>query len=205
MILDRLATLSTISFIKHAIPNESKTGKNCLFVRVDEGKLILTGGSEFCIKKGLLVAENTTSGTSKLPDNFMIPVAKLLAFETMLKKDKAECKKLEKNDASYMHVEITDKELVSYEGSVAYEQPKFQYKDLEGIFQINKSPVSDLSMMSSDIADALSGFMKSDPVTITTTGDGGLIHFEQGDLEAVVLQYVEKEKEKTGDQLEIDE
>ena len=39
MFIDRLKMLSAISFIKPAIPKKAETGRNCLFVRVDEGKL----------------------------------------------------------------------------------------------------------------------------------------------------------------------
>ena len=46
MNLDRLEVLGMIGFIKHVIPDSDETGKNCLFIRVDEGKIVCTGGGE---------------------------------------------------------------------------------------------------------------------------------------------------------------
>lgn len=199
MILDRLLTASAINFVKHAIPEKSETGKNCLFVRVDEGKLVLTGGGEFVVKKTVLNGETTTKvNKEKLPEAFMIPISKLLAFETMLKKDKAECKKLAKNDTSHMHVEITNKKMVSYEGEVDYQQPKHLFKDLETMFQITKAPVSEIPIRTADIEAAVKGFEKSKDVNITFTGPKSPMHLEQGDFEAIVLPPVEKEEEPDG-------
>jgi len=65
MILDRLETLAAISFIEPAIPKGSETGKNCLFIRVDEDKLIFTGGAQFVTKKVIMVRPNTVEESAR--------------------------------------------------------------------------------------------------------------------------------------------
>jgi len=211
MILDRLETLSAISFIEPAIPKGSETGKNCLFVRVDGDKLIFTGGGQFVTKKVVMVRPNTveesarTGKKNKPPKTFMIPRADLFAFKEMMKEHKADCKKLAKNDSSYLFVEMDETELISYDGKIVYEQPKFEFKDLEFAFQIAKDSVSEIPVISADVISAMTGFGKSKPVEITFTGEGNPIHFQQGDYEAVVLPPVETIEEKDGEQLEIDD
>lgn len=204
MILDRLETLSAISFIEPAIPKGEETGKNCIFVRVMEDQLIFTGGGQFVTKKVTMVRPNTVeelAGSGKIKQllkTFMIPRADLFAFKEMMKEHKADCKKLAKNDPSYLFVEMTDTELISYDGKIVYEQPKFEFKDLETIFQITKNSVSEIPMISADVISAMVGFSRSTPVEITFTGPKNPVHFEQGDYEAIVLPPVEKEEEKTG-------
>lgn len=205
MILDRLAVLAAILFIEPAIPKGAETGKNCLFVRVEGDKLIFTGGAQFVTKKVIMVRPNTLeesviSGNSKsLPKTFMIPRADLFAFKEMMKEHKADCKKLAKNDPSYLFVEMTDSELISYDGKIVYEQPKFEFKDLESIFNITKEPVSEIPMISADVISAMAGFGKSNPVEVTFTGPQSPIHFQQGDYEAIVLPPVEVEDDKEQD------
>jgi len=200
MIFDRLETLSAISFIEPAIPKKAETGRNCLFIRVDDDKIVLTGGSQFVVKKAILIRPTTTveqADTKKkvLPKTFMIPRADLLAFKEMMSQHKADCKKMAKNDPSYLFVEMDDEELISYDGKIVYQQPKFEYKDLESVFQITKGAVSEIPVMSSDISDAVSGFQKSKKIDITLTGPAGLIHFEQGDYESILIPPVEKPDE----------
>jgi len=210
MILDRLETLFAISFIEPAIPKGSDTGKNCLFVRVDNDKLIFTGGGHFVTKKVVMVRPNTIEEAArpgkkdKPPETFMIPRADLFAFKEMMKEHKADCKKLAKNDSSYLFVEIDDKELISHDGKIVYEQPKFEFKDLESAFQIKKKAVSEIPVISADILSAVTGFKKSKQVEITFTGHKNPIHFQQGDYEAVLIPPVEKE-EKDDDQIQINE
>lgn len=205
MILDRLEMLAAISFIEPAIPKGAETGKNCLFVRVDGDKLIFTGGAQFVTKKVIMVRPNTLeesnlSGNNKpLPETFMIPRADLFAFKEMMKEHKADCKKLAKNDPSYLFVEMSDTELISHDGKIVYEQPKFEFKDLESIFHIEKETVSDILMISSDAISAMSGFSKSNPVEVTFTGPGNPIHFQQEDYEAIILPPIEKEEQKEQD------
>lgn len=212
MILDRLETLSAITFVEAAIPKKVETGRNCLFVRVEHDKLIFTGGSEFVVKKAELNRPNTTEEAArpgkgkKLPKTFMVPRADLCAFKEMMKEHKADCVKLAKNDQSYLFVEIDDKELISHDGKIVYQQPIFAFKDLEPILQVKKGSVSEMIMMSGDLTAAMTGFRKSQPVMITFTGDGKPIHFEQGDYEAIVIPPVEKKEESdNGEQLEINE
>lgn len=215
MILDRLETLAAISFIEPAIPKGAETGKNCLFVRVDEDKLIFTGGGNFLTKKVIMVRPNTVEESGKatkgksLPKTFMIPRADLFAFKEMMKEHKADCKKLAKNDSSYLFVEMTDSELISYDGKIVYEQPKYEFKDLESVFNITKEPVSEIPIISADVISGMIGFSKSNPVEITFTGPKGIIHFWQDDYEAIVLPPVAPEKKKAvepgKDQVTIDQ
>lgn len=211
MILDRLEALAAISFIEPAIPKGSETGKNCLFVRVDEDKLILTGGGQFVTKKVILIRPNTVEESAragngkKLPKTFMIPRADLFAFKEMMKEHKADCKKLAKNDPSYLFVEMDDTELISHDGKIVYEQPKYEFKELESVFQIIKDSVSEIPVISADVIAAVTGFKKSKPVEITFTGHRNPIHFQQGDYEALVIPPVEKEEPEGGEQMKIDE
>ncbi len=201
MILDRLETLAAISFIEPAIPKDSDTGKNCLFVRVDEDKLIFTGGGSFVTKKVVMVRPNTIEESARpkkkktASKTFMIPRADLFAFKEMMKEHKTDCKKLAKNDPSYLFVEMDDTELISHDGKIVYQQPKYEFKELEFCFQITKDSVSEIPVISGDILAAVTGFKKSKPVEITFTGDRNPIHFQQGDYEAVLIPPVEKEED----------
>ena len=202
MNLDRLETLSAITFIEPAIPTKSETGKNCLFIRVDGDNLILTGGGLFVTKKVILVRpaaeELPITDKKPTPKTFMIPLAEVLAFKEMMKAHKGDCIKLAKNDPSHLFVTIDDKKLTSYDGEIVYQQPKFEFKDLESVFQIIKEAVSELPMMAGDITAAMKGFRKSEKVEITFTGDKNPIHFQQGDYEALVIPPVEKEEDDQG-------
>lgn len=211
MTLDRFVILSAIDFIAPAIPKGSESGKNCLFIRVDGDKMILTGGGLFVTKKVVIQAENTIqafkdSGNKNAGSKtFMIPRADVFAFKKMMEEHKADCKKLAKNDPSYLHVEVGDAELLSHDAKIVYEQPKYEFKDLESVFQIVKGSVSEIPLISADIISSMTGFKKSDQVEVTFTGPRNLIHFQQGDYEATVLPPVEKEEEDTGEQMKIDD
>lgn len=201
MILDRLETLAAINFVKQAISKNSE--KNCLFVQVDEGKLILVGADQYLIKRAVLIGENTTDNGKELPKTFMIPISKLLAFETMMKEDKAKCKKLAKNDPSYMHVSIDDKTLESYEGFVHYEQPAHEFVDHQAVFQVTKGQISEIPIMSGEMKDAMEGFKKSEKVEVVFTGHMQPIYFGQGDYEAILIPPIEKEEsDDNGEQQE---
>ena len=209
MQFDRLEMLGAIAFLKPAIPNKSETGKNCVFIRVDDGKFIMTAGSEYLIKKAVLVQavanEDFTKTKGKLPDKFMIPRADLLGFEEVLKEHKEICKKLSKSDPNTNLIEILDDRLISHDSEMGFNQPRHEFKDLETIFQINKSLVDEIPIISRDISDAMTGFSKSKKIEMTFTGydEKSPIMFSQGDgsYQAIVMPY--KEKEEEGEQLEI--
>lgn len=206
MTLDRFVILSAIDFIAPAIPKGSESGKNCLFICVDGDKMILTGGGLFVTKKVVIQAENTIqafkdSGNKNAGSKtFMIPRADVFAFKKMMEEHKADCKKLAKNDPSYLHVEVGDSELLSHDAKIVYEQPKYEFKDLESVFQISKDLVSEIPLISADVISAMTGFKKSDPVEVTFTGPGNLIHFQQGDYEAVVIPPVEQVGDDDGNE-----
>ncbi len=210
MIFERLEVDSMLKFIEPVIPSQTDSGKNCLFIRVEDGKFICTAGNEFVTKKVILVSINAIeqSGKAKkkggLPKTFMISRPELLAFKAMMDEHKAYCKKMAKNDPSYMHVEITDNELISHDGCVPYTQPVHEYKDLEGLFHIKKGPRSDMNVRSEDYSSALKGFNKSENIEIKFSDDQKRIHFQQDDYESLMLLPVEKEDDDN-EQLNTDE
>lgn len=204
MSFDRLETLAVIDFIKGVIPNKSETGKNCLFVRVDEGKLILTGGGEYVTKRAPLIQsvanEDFTRKIGRIPDQFMIPLSELLAFREMLMGHKEVCKKLQKTDPNAHLIEITGDKMISHDGEISFKQPGHAFKDLETQFQIIKKSISETKIISADMSDAMTGFKKSKPVEVTFTGPENPIYFQQGDFEAIMLPYKETESEEKNDQ-----
>lgn len=208
MELDRLQILSAITFINPAIPKKVETGRNCIFVRVDEGSITFIGGNEFVVKQVVLIRPITTIETQTnkgiIPKTFMIPVADILAFKKMMEEHKTECKKLSKNDPSYLFVEIDEGKLTSLDADIIYQQPKFEYKDFQPVFEITKGPVSDIPVMSSDLSSTVFGFNKSEKIDITFTGHQGPILFEQGDYKAILIPPVEKE-DNGDEQIEFDE
>lgn len=200
MLVDRLEMLAAISFIKPAIPKKVETGRNCLFVRVDEGTITLIGGNHFVVKRVILTRPITTDEDSEkqdaLPKTFMIPRADIMAFKEMMEEHKAECKMLSKNDPSYLFVEIDEGKLTSLDADIIYQQPKFEFKDLEPIFQIEKDLVSDIPVMPGDISSAVFGFKKSEKIDITFTGHQGAILFEQEDYQAILMPPIEAKEEE---------
>lgn len=191
MDFDRVELYSALNFMVSVIPKDAKNGKNCLFVRVEDGKLILTAGGEFTNKKAVIVSQNTTTGTG-LPEKFMIPRADLFAFQEMMKEHKAVCKNMDKNPDNHV-VSITDSELKSHDAVITYNQPKHLFKDLEPLFQIKMDHVSSMPIMKKEMTAILTGFKDSARIDVTYSGDGKAVHFEQGDFEAILIPPIEKE------------
>jgi len=195
------------------IPTEEKTGRNCLFVKIDNGKYIFTAGGQHCVKKVVLFAQTTVDEAAgcrkkekKLPNNFMIPRGSLKAFGEMLKDHKSICKKLGKDDLTHLYIEIDDEEMESIGEYVHFKQPKFQYKDLQHFFQQKTKTVTGSVIMSGEIESAMTGFSKTKQVeSFYYTMDNAdqsvnLIHFKQEstEYEAVFIcpsKEVEKKKE----------
>lgn len=211
--VDRLELLKIISFIKSVIPKKDETGRNCLFVRVNKAIITFIGGNEFVVKKVVLIRPITTTdeevNQDVLPKTFMIPRADIMAFEKMMEEHKPECKKLSKNDPSYLFVEIDEGKLTSLDADIVYQQPKFEFKDYEPVFHIESGPVSDIPVMLGDISSAVFGFNKSEKIEVTFTGEQGPILFEQEDYKAILIPpvAVEEKEESEGiseDQLEIE-
>jgi len=212
MILDRMEVFSMLKFIEPVISSKSESGKNCLFVRYDEGNLICCGGNEFSIKKVVLTGTGAIEQSGRaqkkgtLPGTFMIPRPELLAFIAMMDEHKVYCKKMAKNDPSYLQVEITDSELISHDGCIPYHQPKYEFKNLEVFFQVKRETITDINIMQADFSACLTGFKKSEVIEITFTGIQKPVLFQQGDYEAVMMPPVEKkEAENTNEQTSIDE
>ena len=218
MDIDRLEMLAAISFVEPAIPKKSETNRNCLFVRVEDGRIVFFGGSEYVVKKAVLNRPNTTGDQTQkkaLPKTFMIPVTDLLAFKEMMDGHKGDCKKMAKNDPSHLLVEINNlgtegkkgllMEMISHDGKVIFQQPRFDFKDLDALFQVKKSPISEVDIMQADITPALKGFRKSKKIEMTMTGPGpkDWVHFGQDDFEAMILPAVEKEEGDGNEQTEL--
>ena len=195
MILDRIEFLSAINFIKHVIPDSDDSGKSCLFVRVEDDKLILIGGGEFAAKRVVMLRPITTEEAAKdqkkasLPANFMIPKASLLSFETLMQKHKKKAKKLAKNDESFLYIDVDDKELESFGVVLTYPQPSYLFKDMENLFQHKKGMITDVPVLSGDMEAIMKGFSKSKNVKITFSGDGEPMHFyqESTQYEAILI------------------
>lgn len=183
MNLDRLEVLNAINFIKAVIPESEDTGKNCLFVRCEEDRVILTGGSEYAAKKVVLVRHmdmEEAAKTKKLPPKtFMIPKAAAESFLTLLNKHKKKCKKLAKTDPSHLYIDITHENLSSHNTILRYQQPVYQFKDMEQLFTKKQSPVTGMFSYSGDLESVSKGFDKSKQVVITFSGDGEPVHFHQ--------------------------
>lgn len=203
MEFDRLEVYAAIDFIQAVIPKDTKTGKNCLFVRVEGDNIILTGGGEYASKKVRLVAQNTTTGKGKIPERFMIPKADLLAFREVMKEHKADNKRFQKDDPNKNLVEITGTELVSHDSVHKFQQPSFQFKDLEPLFEVKRAPVTEIPFKRKEVIAIFHGFKDSKNVKTTFCGDTGPIHFQEGDFEAILIPPVEKEEE--GKQTTIDD
>ncbi|RKY04688.1 MAG: hypothetical protein DRP56_09745 [Planctomycetota bacterium] len=195
MILDRIEFLSAINFIKHVIPDSDDSGKSCLFVRVEDDKLVLIGGGEFAAKRVVMLRPITTEEAAKdqkkasLPANFMIPKASLLSFETLMQKHKKKAKKLAKNDESFLYIDVDDKELESFGVVLTYPQPSYLFKDMENLFQHKKGMITDVPVLSGDMEAIMKGFSKSKNVKITFSGDGEPMHFyqESTQYEAILI------------------
>jgi hypothetical protein len=184
MMIDRLELLKAIGFLKHVIPDEEATGKSCVFVRVEDDKLIMVGGGQFATKKAVLVRPNTTEEAAqpskkKPPESFMIPIGTLLSFETLMSKHKKKAKKQSKTDPSYLYVDIDHKELESFGVSLAYQQPSFDYKHLEGLFSGKRDQISNISILPGEMESVSKGFKKAEPVEVSFMDDGKSLHFRQ--------------------------
>lgn len=195
MILDRKEVADAISFIKHVIPESDETGKNCLFVRFEKDKAIFTGGGEFTAKRVILVRPISTEEAAKeqsrpvTGQSFMIPKGTLISFETLLSKHKSKCKKLAKNDQSYLYIDLDEVELESFGVSLHYKQPSFQFKDFEPLFQHKMESTSSVHVSYADIDDVMKGFQKSKQVKITMAGEKGpmLFYQESNGYEAILI------------------
>lgn len=191
MILDRQEVLRAIAFIAPVIPEGNESGMDCLFIRAESDKLILTGGGQFAAKKVVLVRPISTEEAAKdqkkatTPETFMILKGSLMSFETLLKKHKKKCKKLAKNDASYLYIDLDNQELESFGVSIHYKQPSYQFKDLEPRFQVKQEATTESIIMSGDMANMMKGFLKSSQVKAVycAKDKAKLIHFSQKSTE----------------------
>lgn len=200
MNLDRLEVLAMISFLKHVIPESEDTGKNCLFARCEEDRVIFTGGSEYAAKKVVLVRhmdmEDAAGTKKKPPKTFMIPKATIESFATLLKKHAKKCKKLAKSDPSHLYIDITHENLTSHNTILRYQQPSYQFKDMEQLFTKKQSAISNMFLLPGDIEAVVKGFNKSKQVEQTFSGDGEPVHFLQpsNEYEAIYIPPPEEEK-----------
>lgn len=171
MILLRSEVSAMFTFMLAVIPKEEKTGRNCLFVEINEGKFVFTAGSEHCMKRVILVGQPEITEIAgqkvkgkKLPEKFMIVRAGVKAFAETLKDHKSICKKLSKGDETRLFVEIDDEELVSIGDYYHYKQPEYQFKEMSQYFEQNQESVTESLLKSGDIENIMTGFSKSNIV-----------------------------------------
>ncbi len=211
MILPRKEFASMITFMLPVIPTEAKTGRNCLFVKIDEGKCIFTAGSEHVMKRVIMLGQTEMTELAgcrkkkrKTPDSFMIQRGAVKAFAETLKDHKAICKKLAKNDETHLFIEVDDEEMESIGEYVHFKQPGFQFKEYSSFFEQNQESVSESLIMSGDIENVMTGFSKSNPVEASyrtmniDKKTAKLIHFKQEstEYEAVFICPSEEIKEQ---------
>jgi len=210
MILDRLELLKAIGFLKHAISDkEESNGYNCLHVRFEKDKFILTAGNGFVTKKAILMRPITTEEMSrddldrekedvKESPRFMIPLSTLSSFEKLISNHKKKAKKLAKNVQSFLYVEVEKNCLESFGVEIQYKQPAFQFLDFEGQFQIQQGAVVGSFINSKWMESAVKGFDGSTPVSVTYTGNKKPIHFYQDstEFEAIMNQGNDPEKKE---------
>ena len=196
-----------LSFMLAVIPTEDKTGKNCLFVKIENGVYCFTAGGDQCMKRVFLSSQTTVDKEGE-NTSFMIPLGALKAFSEIMKDHKSKCKKLEKGHENRLFIFIGDDKLESFKEYVYFEQPDIQYKNLNPFFETkqNSSGVCDFKLMSGETTAIMTGFSKTKEVESThctmllDEKEVGLIHFKQVrdddvEYEAVMLPPAEKPKE----------
>lgn len=197
MILDRLEFLKAVGFLKPAIVTDQDTSAfHSLHLRVEQDRVVLTAGNSDIAKKVVMVRPISTDEMSKeqlekdKPHQFMIPYSNLMSFETLIKKHKAKAKKLGKKDQGYLYIEIEKDRLESFGVELVYTQPSCEYRDFESGFDVQKGPVSEIFLVSSNAEKAFKGFDGSSPVEVSMCGDGKAIHLFQKStkFEAIVQQ-----------------
>jgi hypothetical protein len=187
-----------LAFMLPVIPTEEKTGRNCIFVKYEDGKYIFYAGGEHCIKRVILNALVTTTDAAgdgkkpkKIPETFMIPRGIAKGFSEVLKDHKSQCKKLSKEDSDRVYVDVNGDTMQSIKEYVHFEKPDFQFKDLQPFFEQKKTPggVPESIIMPGGIEAIMTGFSKTKQVTAiyctmpTDEGEVSLIHYKQKETE----------------------
>jgi hypothetical protein len=203
MQVERLKFLKAIGFVKHAISNKDDAGAmNCLHVRFEQDRCILTGTDGSVSKKAIIVGPqeeqisiDESAGKSKKQRDsklqFMIPYADLMSFETLVDEHKQKAKKLQKDDTRLLMLEIGDTYLESFGTEHTYQQPAFDPIDIEGKFQITMETVNEVFILPGRAAQALKGFDKVEDVQVVFSGDDDknqiLFIQEATDFEALLM------------------
>lgn len=175
-----------LTFMLAVIPTEDKTGKNCLFVKIENGVYYFTAGGEHCMKR-VPLSSQTTIDKEGNPTSFMIPRGALKAFSEIMKDHKSKCKKLEKGHENRLFITISGDKLESINEHVYFKQPEAQYKNLQPFFEQKRAAngVVDFIINSSDIESIMTGFSKTKQVpathcTMMVEGkEVNLLHFKQ--------------------------
>lgn len=157
-----------LTFMLAVIPTEDKTGKNCLFVKVENGVYHFTAGGEHCMKR-VSLSSQTTIDKKGTPKIFMIPRGALKAFSEIMKDHKSKCKKLGKQHESRLFIMISGDKLESIDEHVYFKQPEMQYKNLQPFFEQKQSQtgVVDYLMKSGEIEGIMTGFSKTKLLSAT--------------------------------------
>jgi hypothetical protein len=214
--LNRQEFSQMLSFMLAVIPTEDKTGKNCLFVKIENGVYWFTAGSDNYMKRVPLSSQSTIEKEG-MTTSFMIPRAALKAFSEIMKDHKSKCKKLTKENEARLFIFIGDDKLESIKEHVHFEQPDIQYKNLHPFFEQKQNPngVCDFNLMPGEVTAIMTGFSTTKEVQSThctmnlDEKEVHLIHFKQNrgddiEYEAVMLPPAEKPKED-GEQLQVGE
>jgi hypothetical protein len=214
--LNRQEFSQMLSFMLAVIPTEDKTGKNCLFVKIENGVYWFTAGGDQCMKRVPLPSQTTIDKEGE-STSFMIPLGALKAFSEIMKDHKSKCKKLEKGHENRLFIFISEDKLESFKEYVYFEQPDIQYKNLNPFFEQKQVSIGvcDFVLMSGETTAIMTGFSKTKEIESThctmnlDEKEVHLIHFKQNrgddiEYEAVMLPPAEKPKED-GEQLEVGE
>jgi hypothetical protein len=198
------------AFMLATMPTEEKTGQNCLFVKIEGENFIFTASSPYVIKRKTIVSQPVISKESEkkkeISETFMIPIGDVKGFSEALKSHKSICKKLQEEEEDKNFIEISDKYLSSFGSHYDFEQPKFQFKELQHFFEYETDSTASSLIKSKEIKNLLTGFSDGKQVEMTyySTGSGEdeekYIHFNQKatGLEAVFICPKEEIEEDDG-------
>ena len=178
MNLDRLEFEAMVTFMDSVM-----SGDDVLYVRTENDNVIFTAGNQNLAKKAPLTKhteiEEATKKKKLPPLEFMITGSALLCFKKMMSEHKAICKKLAKNDPSFLYVDISDKILWSNKEYVTYEQPPGKFVNLEPLFAKKEEEEFDgnLFLYPNEVSSIMKGFEGSKQLKTTFYADS--VHFFQ--------------------------
>ncbi len=192
MNLDRFEFESMITLMDPVISNDRG-----LSVRIEKDNVIFTAGTVNLAKKAVLTKhteiEEATKSKKLPPKEFMISSSALLSFKKMMAEHKALCKKLAKNDPSYLYIDISEKQLWSNKEHVDYEQPQGKFENLEPLFSKEKEEIDGMFLYPNELSSIMTGFEKSKQIKLTFCGETVHFHQKSSGYEAFFIPPLEEE------------